>query len=74
LHRIARRFAHYVIRQFAAAAETYPELSIAEILPLCEAALARDLAFELESAYRQAIRASHEGSSACGEATKKRFV
>jgi hypothetical protein len=37
LHRIARRFAHYVIRQFAAAAETHPELSIAEMLPLCEA-------------------------------------
>src|SRR5262249_3242890 len=37
----------------AAAAEGYPELSVAEILALYEPALARDLTFELETACRQ---------------------
>jgi hypothetical protein len=53
----ARSFARHVITPtVAAAAETYPELSVAEILALCEPAIARELAFELESACRQAVR------------------
>lgn len=40
----------------AAAAETYLELTVAEVLALCEPALARDLTLELESACRQAVR------------------
>ena len=43
---------HVITPTVAAAAETYPELSVAEILALCEPALTRDLAFELESACR----------------------
>jgi hypothetical protein len=53
----ARSFVRHVITPtVAAAAETYPELSIAEILALCEPALARDLTFELETACREAVR------------------
>jgi len=45
----ARAFVRHVItRTIVAAAETYPELSVAEILALCEPALARELAFELD--------------------------
>jgi hypothetical protein len=52
----ARSFARHVITPtVAAAAETYPELSVAEILALCEPALARDLTFELETACREAV-------------------
>src|SRR5262245_50079574 len=58
----ARSFVrHVIIPTVAAAAETYPELSIADILPLCEPALVRDLTFELESACRQAIRPESAG-------------
>ena len=53
----ARNFARHVITPTVAApAETYPELSVAEILALCELALARDLAFEFEDACRETVR------------------
>jgi hypothetical protein len=39
-----------------AAAEPHPELSVAEVLALCEPGLTRDLIFELESACREAVR------------------
>jgi hypothetical protein len=52
----ARNFARRVITStVAAAAETYPELSVAEVLGLCEPALTRDLTFELEAACREAV-------------------
>jgi hypothetical protein len=52
----ARSFARHVITPtVAAAAETHPELSVAEVLALCEPALARDLTFELEAACREAV-------------------
>ena len=47
----ARSFVRHVITPtIAAAAETYPELSVAEILALCGSALTRDLTFEFEDA------------------------
>jgi hypothetical protein len=53
----ARNFARHVITPtVTAAAETYPELSVAEVLALCEPGLTRDLIFELESACREALR------------------
>jgi hypothetical protein len=53
----ARSFARHVITPtVAAAAETYPERSVAEIFAFCEPALARQLTFELESACRHAVR------------------
>ena len=53
----ARSFVRHVITPtVAAAAETYPELSVTEILALCEPTLARDLTSELESACGQAVR------------------
>ena len=56
----ARSFVRHVITPtVVAAAETYPELSVAEILALCEPALTRDLVFELESAFQQAVPESH---------------
>jgi hypothetical protein len=52
----ARSFVRHVITPtVAAAAETYPELSVAEILAVCEPALARELVFELECACREAV-------------------
>ena len=56
----ARSFVRHVITPtVAAAAETYPEHSVAEILMLCEPALTRELVFELESAFQQAVPESH---------------
>ena len=53
----ARSFARHVITPtVVAAAETYPELSVTEILARCEPTLTRDVAFEPENAYRQAVR------------------
>jgi hypothetical protein len=51
----ARSFARHVITPtVVAAAETYPELSVTEILARCEPTLTRDVAFEPENACRQA--------------------
>ena len=53
----ARSFARHVITPTViAAAETYPELSVTEILARCEPTLTRDVAFEPENACRQAVR------------------
>jgi len=61
----ARSFVRHVITPtVAAAAETYPELSVAEILAFCAPALARELAFELESACQQAVRETFPGRRA----------
>ena len=53
----ACNFARHVITPtVVAAAETYPELSVTEILARCEPTLTRDVAFEPENACRQAVR------------------
>ena len=53
----ARSFARHVITPtVVAAAETYPELSVTEIMARREPTLTRDVAFEPENACRQAVR------------------
>jgi len=53
----ARSFAGHVITPtVVAAAETYPELSVTEIMARREPTLTRDVAFEPENACRQAVR------------------
>ena len=52
----ARSFARHVITPtVVAAAETYPELSVTEIMARREPTLTRDVAFD-ENACRQAVR------------------
>jgi hypothetical protein len=71
----ARSFVRHVITPtVAAAAETYPEFSVTEILALCEPALTRELVFELESAFQQAVPESHNRRDRAGRTSGRRFL